>query len=146
MLMNLQQFNDLLDRRGAHLDAWPEPDRIAARELLQRDPEAAAALRVAEAVDAHLTTLRAHRAPAGLAGRITASIDRNVRSGWLEPLFRPLWRPALLALLPVAAGFVLGLQLPADTEGQLPETLLALAFDEHLYGGDLYLELDHELP
>jgi ferric-dicitrate binding protein FerR (iron transport regulator) len=144
--MNLQQFNDHLDRHGAHLDAWPETERNAARQLLQRDPEAAAALRTAEAVDAHLARLRAHRAPAGLAARIAATTRHGVEGGWLEALFRPLWRPALLALLPLVAGFVVGLQLPVDAEGPFPETLLVLAFDDELYGGDLYLEYDNEQP
>jgi hypothetical protein len=145
-LMTLQQFNDHLDRRGANLDAWPEPDGTAARELVRREPAAAAALRAAETVEGHLTALQAHRAPAGLAARITASVDGHARPGWLESLFSPPWRPALLALLPLAAGFALGLQLPIDRDGPFQETVLALAFDEDLYSGDLYLEFDNDLP
>lgn len=144
--MNLEQFNDHLDRRGADLAAWPEADADAARELIRRSPEAGAAWRAAAAVDVHLTAMRDHRAPAGLAGRITAAAHVTPRPGWLASLLTPRWRPALLALLPLVAGFYIGLRLPDSGDGQLPGDLLALAFDADLYQSDLYLELEDEQP
>lgn len=150
--MNLQQFEAHLDRLGCDLDAWPTAEARAARALLASDTNAAEALAAATAVARHLDAQRRHQAPAGLAARIatTATARRGDPAQALERLFAqllsPPWRPALLALLPLAVGFAIGMQ-PANSEDQaLPEQLLTLAFDDGLYRSDLYVELDDEQP
>ncbi|MEQ8486638.1 MAG: hypothetical protein RIB46_19925 [Pseudomonadales bacterium] len=150
--MNQQQFEALLDRLGSDLNTWPEADARAARDLLASSADAAAALAAASAVARHLEGRRQHRAPHGLAARIVAAAATpRGRLGsplerLLEQLLNPPWRPALLALLPLALGFVIGLQQADPADQTLPDELLTLAFDDGLYRSDLYLELNDEQP
>lgn len=150
--MNQQQFEALLDRLGSDLNTWPEADARAARDLLASSADAAAALAAASAVARHLEGRRQHRAPHRLAARIVAAAATpRGRLGsplerLLEQLLNPPWRPALLALLPLALGFVIGLQQADPADQTLPDELLTLAFDDGLYRSDLYLELNDEQP
>jgi hypothetical protein len=150
--MNQQQFEALLDRLGSDLDTWPEADARAARALLASSADAVAALTVASAVARHLEGQRQHRAPRGLATRIAVAATaprervRPPLERLLEQLLNPPWRPALLALLPLALGFVIGLQQADPADQTLPDELLTLAFDDGLYRSDLYLELNDEQP
>ncbi|MEZ5560632.1 MAG: hypothetical protein R3E86_19065 [Pseudomonadales bacterium] len=81
------------------------------------------------ALDALLLQLREHRAPPGLAARIMATVpeaDALQRLG--DWLVGALWRPALLALVPLLLGFVLGTSVTRDYQQSLSEEVLSLAF------------------
>jgi hypothetical protein len=139
--MNLTEFHDHLDRWGANLDAWPAPAAAAGRALLDTSADARASWHTARAIDRHLSGQKRHHAPPSLTSRITAA-----RRGALEQLWWPLWRPALIALLPLTLGFAVGLQSSEADDPALQEGLLTLALDASLYRNDLYLELDDEQP
>ena len=65
---------ELIEAYGPEPAAWPEAERVAARELLQSAPDVfAEALEDARALDAALAALPEPRIPAGLAERIAAS-------------------------------------------------------------------------
>ena len=144
--MNLGEFHDHLDRWGADLTDWPTAAAGAGRALLETSADARASWRTARAIDRHLAAQREHRAPSSLPGRIAQARRGAARPGLLEQLWWPLWRPALIALLPLALGFTIGQQSTEADDPALQEGLLTLAFDASLYPSDLYLELDDEQP
>jgi len=73
--MNAKEFEDLIDRQGEDMSAWPAAQRQAAECLLATSPEAQAVLDEARALRAALAA-PAVRAPPGLAERISAAARR----------------------------------------------------------------------
>jgi len=158
--MTEAEFAVLLDRYGADRARWPAPDAERADDLLSESPIARRDLAAARAVDEWLAELHPHEAPAGLAESILErvhSIERVQRAAAAagterrpDPLDRAdlldtairwltarLWRPVLVAALPVVAGFAIGVALPAETDTELASQIGTLAFV------DIYEELDH---
>lgn len=88
--MTLRQFHRALRRLGPALDAWPAPERVAARALLARSRRARLAyLHVLEDDDslgAPLDPARQARLAATLRARLVAPAPR-----W-RPEWRPEWR------------------------------------------------------
>lgn len=129
--MNLNTFNDHLDRLGPAIDAWPADLRAQAQTLLAASPEAADALADARTLENLLQAMQEIRAPGHLAARISANAaaeDPWQRlMGWLAAA---IWRPVLAAGLPLAFGFAIGMvQSPAATEDEyLAAELSLLAF------------------
>ena len=66
--MDLTKFNELLDRHGPVLDAWPTDLQGDARSLLEASPEAADALADAQTLTALLSATPLPPAPVHLAG------------------------------------------------------------------------------
>lgn len=71
--MTNDDFEDLVDRWGENVSAWPEPQRTAARDLLARSAEARTLLAEAVALRRALAPRDAARAPADLSARILAA-------------------------------------------------------------------------
>jgi hypothetical protein len=150
--MTEQEFEDALDRWGADLSHWPIALTGKARRHLQAQPLARRALDAAAVVDAYLDDLEQSTAPSYLERRILSQLGNpptpapaDPRSTLLEWLTRRVWRPALVATVPVLAGFLLGFGSVAPTggdpaDGDLAVDMAMLAFS------DLYSELDHAQP
>jgi len=118
--MTRDEFEAGLDRWGADLMDWPPAAAALAREHLLADPGARQTLAAAAAVDGYLAGLRADTASADLGRHLLVRLAREASAPtmdarpdptpWplLEWLTERLWRPALLALVPVLAGFLIG--------------------------------------
>ena len=110
--MDIEEFEDLVDRFGEDLSQWPHSSREAGAALLRDSPEALEIVEQARQLRALLAPHPSERAPARLVGRITARAAREgVAAGrvgmpWL-PCLRVPAQPALL--LPLC--FLLGLTL-----------------------------------
>jgi hypothetical protein len=74
-MMDVREFEDLLDRLGEDLSRWPDAQRQAAVDLLSSSPEASALLAHAREMRDALSAPPV-RAPAGLADRIFAAASR----------------------------------------------------------------------
>lgn len=142
--MTETELIDALDRYGADLDAWPANDAAMARELLERSPYAKQlhneAHALSDLVKAALPTaapdvarmrreLLARIGGSSLINRVLAWLT-NGTSGWSRT-----WRPAVLALVPLAFGFSLGLALPArdEPDAAMAEEVSLFAFQEATY-------------
>lgn len=79
--MSTQRLEELLDAYGAREDRWPEDARAAARSLLERSPEARAALERAAHLDTLLDALPVEAASSDLTDRVLAGFDAPARSG-----------------------------------------------------------------
>ncbi len=129
--MDVNTFNDHLDRLGPELTTWPDELRAEATALLEDSAEAADALADARTLANLLQAMPQVPAPDYLAGRISAlaaSIDPwQQLLNWLGGA---LWRPVLAAGLPLAFGFTLGLlQVPGAADDEyLAAELGLLAF------------------
>lgn len=150
--MTEAEFAELLDHHGSDRTHWPAADAERADDLLGGSAAARRELAAARAVDHWLADQRAHVAPAGLAEsilervrRVEATAPIGTRPDPLDSVFQwltaRLWRPVLVATLPVLAGFAIGVALPADTDTELASQIGTLAFV------DIYEELnDAEQP
>jgi len=145
--MTEAEFAALLDQHGGDRTHWPAADAKRADDLLGRSAAARRELAAARAVDHWLTDQRAHVAPAALADSILERVQRaeamaatGTRPDPLDSAFRwltaRLWRPVLVAALPVLAGFAIGVALPTDTDTELASQIGTLAFV------DIYEELN----
>ncbi|MDC7786784.1 hypothetical protein PQJ75_27265 [Rhodoplanes sp. TEM] len=126
--MDIDDFEDQVDRWGEDVSAWPEPSRTQALALLEVSEEARAVVAEAAALRKALAARPAVRAPADLADRIFAAAraaepeprtpvpipstapppTAPPRSRWLAVLassFGQEWRPAVV----LSACFLLGL-------------------------------------
>ncbi len=122
--MNIEDFEDGLDRYGADLDAWPEELSTAAHALIaSNDPvsfRASELVRATVDLDTLLTgaSTTAHPAPPYLRNRILANLEHAEEVDPVGRLLRwfgdSLWRTAITALLPLIVGFGAGV----FTEGQ----------------------------
>ncbi len=135
--MDKQRFEHILAAHGSRPERWPDADRTAAVQFCAADPQAAAMLREARALDSLISALPDIEPSPELSARITAAaltqnppfhIDarraggRTIRAGdhlrrlrrlreGLWP-FGPLWRPAAGLALPALFGLLLGLYQP----------------------------------
>lgn len=146
--MTPQQFAYGLDRWGPDPSLWPAAYAQDARRLLDADPQARQALATAAAADEFLASLRRPTVPVHLEQRIVAQLSAAAPAAaaaqpptaatlpLLEWLTARLWRPALAALIPIVAGFLLGLGSVEPVDHELAADLAMLAFS------DLYAEFD----
>lgn len=139
--MTEHEFEIALDRWGSDLGQWPPEQAALARKCLAARPGARRALEEAVLADRYLAGLCTHHPPVYLKARILArlpAVDSGERLlAWLTAR---LWRPAVLALLPVAAGFLVGLALTEPLDTDLTEEVVTLAFT------DLYGEVEYAQP
>lgn len=147
--LDMERFEELLDRLGPDIDMWPEADRQAARALLARSIPARHALDAARLVE---SVLAEPAVPASVRLRqavldIPLAEPRQARAlGLLDRLAAMLgesWRMATagagMAMATGLLGFVLGygqwVQLPGltatdtETAAATPEQELALLLD-----------------
>lgn len=126
-----QEFERLLDCRGADLSAWPVAEQGAAAALLATSARARATLAEARLLE---TTLRDAFAPMppplGLKARILARAERGSDAlGWL---IGSAWRPLGMACAPLVLGFGLGVAFGLDRmeSAQDLESRVLLAFSD----------------
>ena len=139
--MDEHRFEEALDRWGSNLHDWPEEERQAAEALLAQSKVAESLLRTERSIDATLSMLQQHAVSPGLEQRIHARLttvasnpDRGQRI-WLW-VTASLWRPALLAAVPLIFGFALGLGLSDVSEQELADQVSMLALS------NIYEEMD----
>lgn len=70
--MDVAEFEDLIDRLGEDMSLWPEPQRVAAAQLLETSDQARTVLDAAEVLRRALSAPPI-KAPAGLAERIVSA-------------------------------------------------------------------------
>lgn len=113
--MNRQEFIQLIEELGSDQKNWPAESRSQIDSLLADDPEAVSALAQYRELDSLLQSL-----PAPDFSQLTDQItnqelpDRGISlldafMNWLFPYSgsRLVWRPALLACLPLVFGVVM---------------------------------------
>lgn len=114
--MTRDELITLLESHGSKPENWPDAARSATRNLLDTDPEAARILARFEEMDTALAAIPAPAFP-GLATRIAGQALPEKQAGWPEALLNwllpngdlsMLWRPALLACLPLFVGVIVG--------------------------------------
>lgn len=139
--MNKTEFDHLLACYGANFEHWPSEHRSIAKLALEAHPEWQTSFLESRILDDVLDnvlddaldkqTLESHHL-AALEQRILAqtvhkqsSLDHFIH--WLIPgevFWRPaLWRPALVACLPVIVGLSIGLNVDIDEQYTLEEEL-----------------------
>ena len=141
-MMTITEFERALDRWSGDLKQWPEEQAGRARALLAANEDARRKLEAARALDEFLVGLRRHEAPARLPSRIVARLAQRPSApdvmeqalGWFTAR---LWRPALLALVVTAAGYLAGMALTQpELDPALADETMTLAFS------DIYAELE----
>ena len=142
--MTPAEFEQALDLWGADFGRWPAEEAARARVYLAKDQHALRLLEAALEVDTFVDGLRRHRTPAYLAGRILAHIPRAPAPDRLEAvlgwLTARVWRPALLAMIVITAGFLTGMVVDEPVDPELTENVMTLAFS------DIYAELENAQP
>lgn len=131
--MDLNTFNDHLDRLGPELNSWPVDRGTEARALLEASAEARDAMADARTLANLLTAMADVPAPGYLASRINALANAEAQDPWqrlLNWFAGAFWRPILAIGLPLAFGFTLGLvQAPVSADDEyLAAELGLLAF------------------
>lgn len=113
--MNLESFEDELDRRGADLERWPADVRAGAEALLMRSEPARGLLEEARRLDALFDDVPRAEASAELRRRLAEIPIRYPRSeaAWQWP-FESAWRPLLGLALAAAFGVVVGGVTPTE--------------------------------
>jgi hypothetical protein len=138
--MTIEQLQDVLDHQGSDLSAWPASLQSAARDLLSTSDEASELLAYTQKIAATLkTSANTHRAPTHLAQKILH--DGRLHTSPAEPsdavsdillwMKAAIWRPALLAIVPLLIGFTLGVAIPpTDIDADLSALSLISAYEE----------------
>jgi len=114
--MDRQAFIDLLEAKGCAREDWPEQELVQIENLLGSDPLACEALRQHEELEQLLqdlpcpdmSHLRLKVAQQSLPEREVSLIEAALN--WLFPNSGSslVWRPALLACLPLVFGMAMG--------------------------------------
>ncbi|MGK0474216.1 MAG: hypothetical protein ACJAR0_004716 [Candidatus Azotimanducaceae bacterium] len=126
--MNKTEFDHLLACYGADFEHWPIEHRSLAKNALESNPEWQTSLLETNVLDNALDQLTpADHHLAALTERILAAtvgkqyfLDRLIH--WLIP-GEALWRPALVACLPIIVGLSIGLNVDIDEQYTLEEEL-----------------------
>lgn len=140
--MTIEELEAALDRWGPDFDRWPPDEAERARAAVAVDPMARREFEAASEVERFLEGLRRHTAPVHLAGRIGARArevpDRlEVMLAWLTAR---IWRPAVLAMVMISAGYLTGIIVQEPLDEALVEDVMTLAFS------DIYAELEDVQP
>ena len=110
--MDIETFEDAMDRHGPDLDRWPDVRAAEARSLVESSARARDLLAQARELDLALRDLLSSApAPLGLKTRILANLPE--REVWLEWFGVKAWRPVGLALVPLLVGFSVGVNVAA---------------------------------
>lgn len=113
--MNIEEFEDWLDRLGGDLSKWPEPQQQAAHALLAESPAARTLMNETQALSRMLRS-SSMRAPAGLADRIVMQakstpaprpVEKSSIVARLTGFLAAAYQPSLAVFLPIC--FVLGI-------------------------------------
>ena len=128
--MDDDTFEHFLDRHGSDPERWPDYLAAGARDLLEHSARARATLLEARELESALDDLlEAVATPLGLRSRVLAHLPE--REAWLEWLTVKAWRPVALALVPLAIGFGVGLNVAqgAAMQSAVEDDVLLALFD-----------------
>ncbi len=144
--MDAKNFEQALDRWGSDLSDWPATERQAAEALLVRSKDVQTLMEAERQIDSALSALREHAVSSRLEQRILTRLPAVAGSDpaagaydgqWIWSwLSAKVWRPVLLAGVPLIFGFAMGFGLPDLTEQELAEQISMLALS------DIYQEID----
>jgi hypothetical protein len=139
--MNLERFTLIVESYGADSQQWPGDERVEALEFSRTSTDAMSLLDQAAELDQHLalfelpnSELSVQRIEMGiLAALKQATLERLLN--WVLPDFddlaHTLWRPTLVACMPLLLGVAIGLRLTNNTyELSSDEELSLLAFTD----------------
>jgi hypothetical protein len=139
--MNLERFTLIVESYGADSQQWPGDERVEALEFSRTSTDAMSLLDQAAELDQHLalfelpnSELSVQRIEMGiLAALKQATLERLLN--WVLPDFddlaHTLWRPTLVACMPLLLGVAIGLTLTNNTyELSSDEELSLLAFTD----------------
>ena len=142
--MNLKRFSEILEAYGGDSRRWPESERISALELCSKEPEARRMMEDTLALD---VLLDSHEITSNnpidlidlirkIESRIQHASNQSGQNivdqfiGWLIPDLRSmpsLFRPALVACLPILLGIWIGTGESTTDELTLDEEYVVLA-------------------
>ena len=118
-MITLERFKDLVAAYGADPARWPERERLAALDLLQRSADARSVMEEARAIDRLLDLSPTTSVSSDLQTRILAALPQGGSSGsgitaFLASLLpgRPAWVPAAAFALSLALGIGAGAYAP----------------------------------
>jgi len=123
------EFADLLDCYGTDSVAWPSSLRNEAIRYARVSEEGRRMLAKSIAFDAMLVDSTRVPVPFRLRDRILERIATNESPAWWSWITHSMWRPALLALLPLVFGFVIG-DMTSELDGDSTDASMFLAFTD----------------
>lgn len=127
--MTADEFADLLDRYGTDIAEWPSPLRNEAVRYARVSEEGRRLLAKSIAFDAMLVDSTHVPVPFRLRTRILERIATNESPAWWSWITHSVWRPALLALLPLVFGVVIG-DMTSELESDSTDASMFLAFTD----------------
>ena len=137
--MNLERFTVIVESYGADSQQWPSNERAEALEFSSTSIDAVSLIDQERELDQHLALFEFPNSERSVRrikmGIFSALKLRRLEQllNWVLPDFddltRTLWRPTLVATMPLLLGVVIGLTLSNDTYELSPEEELSvLAF------------------
>ncbi|MCS5584354.1 MAG: hypothetical protein NZ777_12650 [Pseudomonadales bacterium] len=139
--MNLERFTLIVESYGADSQQWPGDERAEALEFSRTSTDAMSLLDQAAELDQHLALFELPNSELSVQ-RIEMGILSALKQGTLERLLNwvlpdfddlahTLWRPTLVACMPLLLGVAIGLTLTNNTyELSSDEELSLLAFTD----------------
>ena len=139
--MNLERFTLIVESYGADSQQWPGDERVEALEFSRTSTDAMSLLDQAAELDQHLALFELPNSELSVQ-RIEMGILSALKQGTLERLLiwvlpdfddlaHTLWRPTLVACMPLLLGVAIGLTLTNNTyELSSDEELSLLAFTD----------------
>ncbi len=127
--MTADEFADLLDRFGTDSVAWPSSSRNEAIRYARVSDEGRRLLAESIAFDAMLADSTHVPTAFRLRARILERIATNESPVWWTWITDAMWRPALLAILPLVLGFVLG-DMTSQLDSDSTDATMFLAFED----------------
>jgi hypothetical protein len=144
--MNLERFTLIVESYGADSQQWPGDERVEALEFSRTSTDAMSLLDQAAELDQHLALFELPNSELSVQriemGILSALKQGTLEQGTLERLLdwvlpdfddlaHTLWRPTLVACMPLLLGVAIGLTLTNNTyELSSDEELSLLAFTD----------------
>ena len=125
--MTADEFSDLLERHGSSIAEWPSPLQNEARSYAHASDQGRRLLAESRAFDALLSDSTDVPTPLRLRARILERVAANESPVWWTWITDAFWRPALLAILPLVLGFVLG-DMTSQLDSDSTDATMFLAF------------------
>lgn len=139
--MNIQKFRKLLGAYGTNSEVWPSADKETALRFLDVDPEAKSVVaefrRLDEILNADMVTesstlkmnILKQIQSSNITGSDSTSSDTDTDLiariwNWLAPQSNGalvIWRPAMVACIPLLAGIYLGTMMDTSNDENLRE-------------------------
>lgn len=131
--MTMTRFSQLVAAYGGHTNRWPLEEQVAAAQLLETSAEARHLRQAAMSLDDLLDQVTTVPPSLKLRNRIFAAIQPPDQplldiGQWLSQLLlgttshEHIWRPAVILLIPLLLGIVMGLSLASFNDtGEIEE-------------------------